>query len=70
MTTTTHSANLLSRTQQLVSDAPRRITYTMMAEAIGVSVAWISRFAGNKIEDPGVKTVQRLHDYLVEQNGQ
>lgn len=70
MTTTTTSADLLSRTQQLVSTAPRKITYTMMAEAVGVSIAWISRFANDKIEDPGVKTVQRLHDYLVANSGQ
>jgi predicted transcriptional regulator len=40
-----------------------------MAEECGVSVAWISRFAAGKIPNPGVNTVQCLHDYLVKVNG-
>lgn len=64
MTTTTDSAPLLARTQDLVKSAPRNVTYTKMAEAIGCSVAWISRFADDKIPDPGVRRVQRLHDFL------
>jgi lambda repressor-like predicted transcriptional regulator len=64
MQTPTPSAPLLARTLSLVKSAPRNVTYTMMAEAIGVSVAWVSRFADDKIPDPGVKRVQRLHDYL------
>ncbi|QJD54416.1 hypothetical protein P9A28_gp30 [Sphingomonas phage Eidolon] len=64
MSTTTPSAPLLARTLDLVKNAPRGITYTMMAEAIGVSVAWVSRFAANNIADPGVNRVQALHDYL------
>lgn len=69
MTTTTDSAPLLARTQDLVKNAPRDVTYTKMAEAIGCSVAWISRFADNKIPDPGVRRVQRLHDFLIGLNG-
>lgn len=64
MTTTTHCVGLRARTLNLVKNAPRAITYTVMAEACGVSVSWISRFAADKIENPGVDTVQCLHDYL------
>jgi len=65
MKTTTDSAPLLARTQALVSNAPRCVTFTMMAQKAGVSVAWISRFANGQIPNPGVNTVQRLHDYLI-----
>lgn len=70
MQNTTPSAPLLARTQQLVKDAPRHVTYTMMAAATGVSVAWISRFADDKIPDPGVRRVQALHDYLAGKPGE
>ncbi len=65
MTTPTDSASLLARTQELVSNAPRCVTFTMMAKKAGVSVAWISRFANDQIPNPGVNTVQALHDYLI-----
>jgi len=64
MQTPTPSAPLLALTLSLVKNAPRNVTYTMMAQAVGCSVAWVSRFADEKIPDPGVKRVQRLHDYL------
>jgi predicted transcriptional regulator len=35
-----------------------------MAKATGVSVAWISRFADDKIPNPGVNQVQAIFDYL------
>ena len=70
MNTATDSAPLLARTQHLVKSAPRHVTYTMMASAIGVSVAWISRFADDKIPDPGVRRVQALHDYLAGKPGE
>lgn len=70
MQNTTPSAPLLARTQQLVKEAPRHVTYTMMATAAGVSVAWVSRFADDKIPDPGVKRVQALHDYLAGRPGE
>lgn len=70
MNIATDSAPLLARTQHLVKSAPRHVTYTMMASAIGVSVAWISRFADDKIPDPGVRRVQALHDYLASGPGE
>jgi transcriptional regulator with XRE-family HTH domain len=69
MTTTIHSVGLRARTLELVKSAPRAVTYTVMAEACGLSVSWISRFASNKIDNPGVDSVQTLHDYLANLNG-
>lgn len=65
MTTPTDSVPLLERTLELVRNAPRNISFTEMSKETGVSIPWISRFASNKIGDPGVKNVQALHDYLI-----
>ena len=64
MADTSPSMSLLERTQQLYNSAPRHIKLKQMAEATGLSMAWISRCINDKFEDPGVKRVQRLHDYL------
>lgn len=64
MSSTTDSVGLRARTLHLVQNAPRGITYTVMSQQCGVSIAWISRFAADKIPNPGVDTVQALHDYL------
>jgi len=36
----------------------------MMADQCGVSVGWVSKFVNRHIENPGIVTVQCLHDYL------
>lgn len=56
--------SLLDRTRHLVETAPRSVTFTDMAKASGVSVAWVSRFASGRIPNPGIVHVQALHDYL------
>ena len=65
MSTTTYSVPLLKRTQQLVINAPRTVTYEMMANACEASTKWISLLAAGKLNNPGIVTVQALHDYLV-----
>ena len=64
MSTTTHSVPLLKRTQELVLNAPRRVSYEMMAAEAQCSSKWISLLAKGKLSNPGIVTVQRLHDYL------
>lgn len=65
MTDTNPCAGLRARTLDLVRNAPRSVTYTEMHRNTGVSIAWISRFADDKIPNPGVDHVQALHDYLI-----
>lgn len=55
---------LLERTKALVEGAPKSVTYTVMANEIGVSVGWVSRLMAGKIPNPGVVHIQALHDYL------
>jgi predicted transcriptional regulator len=62
--TSQQPTSLVERTRSLLRGAPRELTYTAMAKATGVSVAWISRFADDKIPNPGVNQVQAIFDYL------
>lgn len=55
---------LLEETQALLRDAPRQLSYVKIAQANGLSVAWLSEFAKNKNKDYGIKKVQKLNDYL------
>lgn len=64
MSTTTYSVPLLKRTQELVLSAPRHISYAEMGRQIEASAKWVSLLAKGKLENPGIVTVQRLHDYL------
>ncbi|QJD54473.1 hypothetical protein P9A30_gp31 [Sphingomonas phage Lucius] len=64
MSTTTYSVPLLKRTQELVLNAPRSISYAEMGRQIEASAKWVSLLAKGKLENPGIVTVQRLHDYL------
>lgn len=60
---------LLERTQALLASAPRSLKAKDIAQGSGVSGAWLSRFSRGMIPDPGVQSVQKLHDYLVGLNG-
>ena len=64
MQTTTPSVPLKERTLKLVKTAPRSVSFADMARNIGVTAKWVSLFASGKIKNPGVDTVQKLHDYL------
>lgn len=64
MTTTTHPCPLLERTLYLVKNAPRSISFAEMARQCDTSAGWVLAFKDDKIPDPGIRKVQRLHDYL------
>lgn len=64
MTIATDGMPLLERTLHLVRNAPRSLSYAEMARQIEASPAWVQQFAKGAIPNPGVITVQRLHDYL------
>lgn len=55
---------LLEKTRRLLDEAPRHVEYQTMAESIGVSKSWLSMFKDGKIANPGIVTIQNLHDYL------
>lgn len=64
MTIATDGMPLLERTIHLVNNAPRSLSYAEMARQCGVSAAWVRMLANDQIENPGIRSVQRLHDFL------
>lgn len=54
---------LLERTLALLEASP--LMAKDIASATGLSEAWLSRLGNGKIPNPGVKSVQALHDYLI-----
>ena len=61
------SETLLEKTHNLLINAPRHITDSKIAEEIKVSKAWLSMFKDGKIKNPGILTIQALHDFLANQ---
>ncbi|MEW8139402.1 MAG: hypothetical protein AB2761_20250 [Candidatus Thiodiazotropha endolucinida] len=59
-----HNVKLLEQTMALVdrSDLP----VTKICDDLGFSKRWFYKLRAGGIDDPGVKRIQRLHDYLVE----
>ena len=55
---------LLDDTLDRLRNAPRWLSLSQIAQESGLKVAWLSALASGAIEDPGVKKVQQLHDYL------
>lgn len=55
-------------TRRKLQSAPRTLTLTKIAEATGLSIAWLSRFQHNKLATPGADKVKLLHDFLTGQN--
>lgn len=55
-------ADLLTTTLKMLgaSEQPKRL----IAERISVSKRWLYKLADGEIADPGVRRIQRLHDYL------
>lgn len=51
-------------TRTLLQNRPVTITYKMIAEAIGVTEAWVKLFAIGRTENPGVNTVEAMNNYL------
>ncbi len=57
---------LLNVTQCLLrsTTTPRRV----IAKGASVDIEWLHKFAQGHIKEPGVNKVQRLHDYLSQQD--
>lgn len=54
---------LLSRTQRLLEESG--LTYRQIAAGAVVDMEWLAKFKQNRIGEPGVNKVQRVHDFLV-----
>lgn len=51
-------------TRTLLLNRPASLTIATIAKDINVSTAWLNMFARGKIDNPGVVTIETLHNYL------
>lgn len=54
---------LLDRTERLFRQTNKLISLREIAERSSVGFEWLRKFSQGKIDDPGVKSVQALHDF-------
>ena len=64
MLETAPSGPLYERTLYLVKNRPYSIKLQELSKATGLSVPWLSEFANEKMSDPSIHRVQKLHDAL------
>lgn len=58
--------SLLDRTKKLL-DQRGELTLRQIAEGAGVGHEWLRSFLyGNRIKDPGVSRLEKLHNFLTE----
>lgn len=55
---------LLDRTYELL-DSRGRLSLREICEQSGIDESWLAKFHRKTIPNPGVKLVQRLHDFLL-----
>lgn len=55
---------LRDETRDLLIRRPQNVSTQEIADAIGVSTAWLNMFARGKIANPGVVTIETLNRYL------
>lgn len=63
---TIKSTTWQDETRELLNGRSVKITYKMIADAIGVTEGWVKLFAIGKTENPGINTVEALHNYLMQ----
>lgn len=56
--------NLYDRTIALMREPPVQVAKA--CRDLGISERWWFRVVSGSIRDPGVKRMQKLHDYLIE----
>lgn len=59
------NTDLLTETLELFAKRPANVSLRAISEASGVNFHWLGKFAQGKFDDPGVKKIQKLHDYLI-----
>jgi len=57
----------LDETLELLDDAVGRVSRPTIAAGASVDINWLNKLATRKIQDPGIKKVERLRDFLKKQ---
>lgn len=56
------TTNLLAQTMALLAE--RKGQWPAICAATGLGYDWLTKLAQGRINDPGVRKIQRLHDHL------
>lgn len=56
-------------TQTLAELGRRRGRWPVICRDTGLDYQWLTKLAQGRIDDPGIKKIQRLHDYFMAQPG-
>lgn len=59
--------DLYEKTLELIRASDQSIR--QLAKDAGVGQRWLSDLVSGRFDDPGVKKIQRLHDYLIARSG-
>lgn len=57
-------SRLCTKTRELLLARPRTQTYKIISDATGLHPDWIMCFAQDRMDDPGVRKVEKLYEYL------
>src|SRR5690606_30326752 len=57
-------SKMLKDTHKMVASVHRWVTLTQVAKETGLLISWLSAFNKNEIDDPGIKKVEKLYNYL------
>lgn len=60
------NADLYSKTIRLLKMSS--ISFSEISKGAGVGQRWLFDLANGRFKDPGVRKIQRLHDYLSKRN--
>lgn len=58
--------NLHSKTRELLKNRPEDVTLKRIADDTKLNYNWLRSFSVNRIPNPGVEHVQKLHNYLLD----
>ena len=57
------NCQLLTRTRELLKNRTKSLR--AISEESGINYHWLGKFQQGAFDDPGVKKVEQLHDFLV-----
>lgn len=57
-------SRLLEQTRELLDNRPKGVTFKRIAEETQLSMSWLSHFAADNCDDPGVIKIETLWRYL------
>lgn len=57
--------DLYKNTLTALKERPRNCTFLTIEKDTGIKESWLKKFISESIKNPGIKTVQKLYNYLI-----